>query len=80
MASIKYCVAHVYVNCIGEATVSYYAYQKGSYGLHLVGNKNDENVLWYDTAEEARKHVMCNEGECVMSFHTDYIPKFRKVG
>lgn len=78
MAKIKYCVANIYVNCMGEAKVTYYAYRNGAYGLHLVENKNDEYVLWYDTADEARKHIMNKEGECVMSFHTDYIPKFKR--
>lgn len=77
MKNIKYCVASVYVNCLGESTVSFYAYNK-AYGLHLAPNKNDEDVLWHDTLEEAKKHIMNkNDGECVLSFHTDYIPKFK---
>ena len=78
MKNIKYCVANIFTNCLGECVVRIYAYNK-AYGLHLASNKNDEDVLWYDTLEEAKKHVMNkNESECVLSFHTDYIPKFKK--
>lgn len=62
----KYCVAQLYVNCKGECDVSYYAYQNNIYWLHLVSDWNDENVLWYDTEEEAKKHIF-NSFECVVS-------------
>ena len=76
MNGYKYCVANVRVNCIGESKVSYYAFRAGQYGLHLVEDFKDDYVLWYDTAEEARAHILNIERECVLSFHTDYIPKF----
>ena len=64
---IRYCVAHLYVNCKGEASVSYYAYiNNNMYGLHLVNDINDKYVLWYDTEEEAKKHIF-NACECVIS-------------
>lgn len=78
MKGYKYCVANVYVNCIGESMVSYYAFSNDVYGLHLIENFKDEHVLWYDTEEEARKHIFNRVGECVLSFHADYIPKFNK--
>ena len=52
MWKIRYCVAQIYVNCLGEASVSYYAFCRG-YGLHTVKDINDKFVLWYDTKEEA---------------------------
>ena len=67
MWKVKYCVASIYVNCFGESSVSYYAFCKG-YGLHTVQDINDEYVLWYDTKEETKKHIMNSEGECVISF------------
>lgn len=73
----KYCVANVYMNSLGEARVSYYAYQKGPYGTHLTEDIDDEYVLWYDTEEEARGMIHNSEGECVLSRLTDYIPKFQ---
>lgn len=62
----KYCVAHLYVNCLGESRVSYYAYQKGPYGLHLTEDYNDENILWYETEKEAKGHIL-NSCECIVS-------------
>lgn len=73
---LKYCVASIHLNSLGEASVGYYAYQKGPYGKHLTENVKDEYVLWYDTKEEAQTHIMNSEGECVISMRTDYIPKF----
>jgi len=73
---LKYCVASISLNCLGEARVRYYACMKGPYGLHLIENMKDEYVLWYDTKEEAQAHIMNSEGECVISMRTDYIPKF----
>lgn len=66
MWKTRYCVAQIYVNCLGEASVSYYAFCRG-YGLHAVKDINDKFVLWYDTKEEAQKHIMNSEGECVIS-------------
>lgn len=76
MKNIKYCVANIYVNCLGESTIGFYAYNK-AYGLHLVSSKNDDDVLWYDTLDDAKKHIINSIGECVLSFLTDYIPKFK---
>ena len=77
MRNIKYCVAKVYANLV-DTTVSYYAYQNNNYGLHLVGSWRDNDVLWYDSYEEAQKHIMNREGACVMSFSEGCIPKFNK--
>ena len=62
---LLYCVAQVTMRG-STPDVSFYAYSNGSYGLHLVGNIDDENVLWYDTEEEAKKHIF-NSFECVIS-------------
>lgn len=70
----KYCVASVYVNSDG-ASVSYYAYQKNSYGLHNVSDWKDSSVIWYDSEKDALTHRI-NAEDCVLSFCTDYIPKF----
>lgn len=63
---VRFCVANVYMNCLGETTVSFYAYQNNNYGLHLVSDINDENILWYDTEAEAKKHIL-NSWECILS-------------
>jgi len=64
----KYCVASVYVNLEG-ATVSYYAYSNDAYGLHLE-DINNENVIWYNTANEAKKAIW-NDNECIISKYFD---------
>lgn len=66
---LQYCVARVSVYMTGPE-VAYYAYQKGPYGLHLASDINDECVLWYDTAAEARKHLR-NENECIISMRRE---------
>ena len=72
----KYCVANVYVNLEG-AYVTYYAYGNNQYGLHLVDDWRYNCVVWYDTEKEAMEHRI-NAEDCVLSFCTDYIPKFSK--
>lgn len=74
MTKMKYCVAHLDANLQG-ANVTYYAYQKGQYGLYLVNDLKDENVIWYDLEEQAKKHIL-NTNECVISILEEYIPKF----
>lgn len=74
MMKIKYCVANLYVD-LQSANVTYYAYQKGQYGLHLTNNWKDENVIWYDSEEQAKKHIL-NTNECIISILEEYIPKF----
>lgn len=61
----KYCVAQLNVNCKGEVRVSYYAFSNDMYGLHLVSDWNDANVIWYDTEEEAKKAIW-NTNECIV--------------
>ena len=65
MFKIKYCVASV-ETAGGVPHVSFYAYQKGVYGLHRVGDWNDPFVQWYDTEEEALK-ARWNANDCVVS-------------
>lgn len=74
MTKMKYCVANLYVN-LQDTNVTYYAYQKGPYGLHLVNDWKDKNVIWYDSEEEAKKHIL-NTNECIISILEEYIPKF----
>ena len=62
---IRFCIASLYVNCKGEVSVSYSAYNNG-YGMHWDGDWDSPDVLWYDTEEEAKKHLM-NANECVIS-------------
>lgn len=65
----RYCVASVYVNSLGEAAVSYYAYREG-YWLHATSNINDLTVIWYDVEEEAMKNRI-NANDCVVSKYFD---------
>lgn len=64
--AVKYCVAQLYVNKMG-AHVTYYAYSDDAYGLHRVSDINDNNVLWYDTVDEASKNKM-NYSDCVVPY------------
>lgn len=77
MVKSKYCVANVSINCLGESKVTYYACY-GGYGLHLVSDINNESILWYDTLEEARGHIINGEGECVIRRLVEHIPKFTR--
>jgi hypothetical protein len=47
-------VAQTYVN-LGGASVSYFAFREGAYGLHTTSDINDENICYYTTEEEAKK-------------------------
>ncbi len=61
----KYCVCNVWLNG-GEAHVRYYAFREGQYGLHLVEDIEDKDILWYSSAAEAKEHIW-NTNECVIS-------------
>ena len=63
---VRYCIASVRVDSTGVASVSYYAFRNDGYGLHLVGNIEDNNVLWYDTEAEAKKRIL-NANDCVIA-------------
>ena len=65
MFKIKFCVASVYTYT-GKPEVSFYAFQKGTYGLYRVHSWDDPNVLWYDTEAEALKNRW-NANDCVLS-------------
>lgn len=62
---IQYCVAQLNLNCKGEASVSYLAYNN-PYGIHWDGDWNSKDVLWYDTEKEAKKHIW-NANNCVIA-------------
>lgn len=47
-------VAQTYVNLAG-ASVSYFAYSDGPYGLHTTPDINDENICYYETEEAAKR-------------------------
>lgn len=61
----KYCVAQLYVNCLGETMVTYGAYSEDAYGSHWTVDWNEDDVLWYNTEGEAKAHI-CNSNECVV--------------
>ncbi len=65
-AKCKYCVAKLYVDGFGAPHVSYYAYRNDMYGLHTIESINDPDVLWYDSIEEAREHILNRTNECVV--------------
>ncbi|MGN0466218.1 MAG: hypothetical protein ACI4F9_07720 [Lachnospiraceae bacterium] len=72
----KYCVASVCVDLERVRTyVGYYA--QGTHGLYLTSSWENENVIWYDTEDEAMEHRL-NANNCVLCFCTDCIPKFKK--
>lgn len=62
---IRYCIASVWVDSTGVANVSYRAFSNDGYGLHLVENIDNSNILWYDTEAEAKKHIL-NSNECII--------------
>lgn len=65
----KYCVAFVYVNCLGETRVTYKAWEndRGYFGYET-GNFNDGNIVWYNTKEEAKsvRDLCGRENACVL--------------
>lgn len=65
MFKIKFCVAAVNTYG-GKHEVSFYAFQKGTYGLHRVHSWDDPNVIWYGTEAEALKNRW-NANDCVLS-------------
>lgn len=73
----KYCVASVRVDLEGTK-VTYYAFHKSAYGLHLVSNWKDEDVMWYDTEKEALGHRW-NGNDCVLMMCAEYIPQFSGI-
>lgn len=70
----KYCVASVRID-LGGTEVTYYAFREGAYGLHLVSDWKNNDVLWYDTEREALDHRW-NGNDCVLMMCNEYIPKF----
>lgn len=61
----KYCIAQLYVNCIGETMVTYSAYSEDAYGSHWTVDWNEKDVVWYDTEKEAKVAIF-NSNECVV--------------
>lgn len=63
----KYCVAAMESNRdeSNQYHAAFYAVKSG-YGLHKVGDINDEFILWYDTEKEAKQHRL-NSNDCVIS-------------
>lgn len=76
MSKTVYCVASVSIFS-GKPDVSYYAYKKGPYGLHRVGDYKDPNVVWYKTEQDALR-ARWNANDCVIPMCTDYLPHLQK--
>lgn len=45
--------------------VTYDAYSDDAYRSHWTVDWNEDDVLWYDTEEEAKSHI-CNSNECIV--------------
>lgn len=56
-------VAQTYVSLAG-ASVSYFAYRKGPYGLHTTPDIDDEDICYYATEETAKKFAYETCGAC----------------
>ena len=63
----KYCIAEVRLRGAGAA-VSYAGTERlnGEGGMCLWVDFHDPHVIWYDTEEEAKQHLM-NSNDCVVS-------------
>lgn len=68
---IKYCVAEVNAVC-GDHKVTFYAFKQGQYGLHRVADWDDENIIWFDTKEEAM-NCRLNINDCVLCRHFEEV-------
>lgn len=67
----KYYIANLYINCKGEASVSYLCDEKNINGTYLSGDFNDSNITLYDDEVTAIKRSR----QCGMDYsvHFKYI-------
>lgn len=77
--SVRYWfVAQTYVNLAG-ASVSYFAYIKGPYGLHTTPDINDENICYFKTEDAAKRFAYeycgANTDRTVHSRYLNAVPK-----
>lgn len=64
-------IAKTYINLAG-ADVSVMCYQNNVYGTYWSGNLNDENIVYYDTEEKAKK-VAYGWANTDMTVHSRWI-------
>lgn len=64
----KYCVAAMESNYDGSGQyhAAFYAFRNDQYGLHKTSDPNDKDIIWYDTENEAKAHII-NSNDCVLS-------------
>ncbi|MNI78294.1 hypothetical protein D3C76_224560 [compost metagenome] len=65
-------VAETYVNAKG-ATVGFFAYSKGSYGMHITENINDPNILYFENEEAAKDFAYKNVANTNRTVHCRYL-------
>lgn len=61
MDKYEYCIVSIYNN----DEITFKAYQP-SWGVYCVRNYDDENILWYDSKDEAKEEIS-NENEFILS-------------
>lgn len=53
MERLKYYIANTYINCKGEASVSFYCSEDNINGTYLSGDFNNENIVLFDEEKVA---------------------------
>lgn len=65
-------VAETYVNVV-EATVGFFAYSDGAYGMHITEDINDKNILYFENEGAAKDFAYKNVANTNRTVHCRYL-------